>query len=117
MDKSDLERVKHMKRYCVDIAATVARFGNSFESFIADIDFFNSVSMSIMQIGELSVGLSDEFKDSTREQMPWGMMKGMKNRFAHVYATMDKDDIWETATRDIPVLLRFCERVIEKAQR
>ena len=39
MDKSDLERVKHMKRYCADIAATVARFGNSFESFTADIDF------------------------------------------------------------------------------
>jgi len=115
MDKRDLERIRHIKRYCEDIAATIQRFGNSYDVFIRDIDFCNSISMSIMQIGELSGGLSDEFKDATRVQMPWGLIKGMRNRFAHVYATMEKDDIWETATRDIPNLLSFCESVIESA--
>ena len=114
MDKGDIERVKHIKLYCDDIAETINRFGNSFDTFSTDKDFFNSISMSIMQIGELSVGLSDKFKDDTQTQMPWGLMKGMRNRFAHVYATMDKSDIWETATKDIPNLLSFCERIIEK---
>jgi uncharacterized protein with HEPN domain len=70
--------------------------------------------MSIMQIGELAGGLSDEFKDKTRVQMPWGLMKGMRNHFAHGYATMEKSDVWETATKDIPNLLLFCCRVIEE---
>lgn len=114
MDKGDMERIKHMKQYCDDIAAAINRFGDSFEAFSIDTDFYNSISMSIMQIGELSGGLSDGFKETTREQMPWGLIKGMRNHFAHGYATMDKSDIWETATKDIPNLLRFCERVIEK---
>jgi uncharacterized protein with HEPN domain len=114
MGKGDLERIKHMKRYCEDIAMTVNRFGDSYEAFTRDIDFYNSVSMSLMQIGELSIGLSDEFRDATREQMSWGLMRGMRNRFAHTYDTMDRSDIWETATKDIPNLLGFCEKVIEK---
>ena len=115
MDRGDLERIKYMKRYCEDITATIKRFGNSHDIFVRDIDFCNSISMSIMQIGELSAGLSEEFRDSTRMQMPWGLIKGMRNRFAHVYATMEKDDIWETATKDIPNMLRFCVGIIHKA--
>ncbi len=115
MDKGDLDRIRHMKRYCEDIATAIERFGNTYDIFANDIDFCNSVSMSIMQIGELSAGLSDEFKTETRSQMPWGLMRGMRNRFAHAYATMGKDDIWETATQDIPNLFHFCNGVIEKA--
>jgi uncharacterized protein with HEPN domain len=103
-----------MKRYCDDIAAAVKRFGDSFDVFAQDTDFYNSVSMSIMQIGELSGGLSDEFRDMTRVQMPWGLIKGMRNHFAHSYTAMDKRDIWETTIKDIPNLLRFCEWIIEK---
>jgi len=115
MDKGDLDRLKHMKRYCEDIGFTVNRFGNTFDVFSSDIDYYNSVSMSIMQIGELANGLSEGFRESTREQMPWGLIIGMRNHFAHGYATMDKSDIWETAEKDIPVLLEFCDRTIEKS--
>jgi len=115
MDKGDYNRIKHIQRYCEDISGTIQRFGDSFEIFSQDIDFYNSVSMSIMQIGELSVGLSDGFKDSTKTQMPWGQIKGMRNHFAHGYATMDKSDIWETATKDIPRMSIFCETILEKS--
>jgi uncharacterized protein with HEPN domain len=116
LDRGDLDRIRHIRRYCEDIAKTIERFGRSFEHFTKDIDFCNSVSMSILQIGELSAGLSDDFKAATRSQMPWGLMRGMRNRFAHAYATMEKDDIWETATQDIPNLLRFCKDIIAKAE-
>ena len=42
--------------------------------------------MKIMQIGELAGGLSDGFKDRTTEQIQWGMIRGMRNLFAHTYA-------------------------------
>lgn len=116
MDSGDLNRIRHIKRYCEDIAGTINRFGDSYDKFSQDIDYYNSISMSIMQIGELSGGLSDEFKDATRTQMPWGMMKGMRNHFAHGYATMEKTDIWETAIKDIPNLLLFCNDIIQKEQ-
>lgn len=31
------------------------------------------------------------------------------NHFAHGYATMEKNDIWETATKDIPNLQNFAK--------
>jgi len=112
MDKNDIERIKYIKRYCMDIDTTIKRFGESFELFANDIDYYNSISMSIMQIGEHSVNLSDSFKNGTRKFIPWGLIKGMRNHFAHGYATMEKSDIWETATADIPNLLIFCDEVI-----
>jgi len=116
MDKGDIERIMHIKRYCEDIAGTIKRFGDSYDTFTRDIDYFNSISMSIMQIGELLLGLSDKFKNATQTQMPWSLIKGMRNRFAHVYATMDKSDIWETAINDIPNVLCFCNRIIVYSQ-
>ena len=59
MDNSDIQRVRHIKSYCDDIAKTVSRCGNSYETFSQDTDFFNSISMSLMQIGELSGNLSE----------------------------------------------------------
>jgi len=117
MDNSDIQRVHHIKTYCEDIAAAISRFGDSFDTFQQDRDYFNSVSMSLMQIGELSAGLSDSFKDRTRQQVMWAPMKAMRNMFAHAYAAMNKSVIWETATKDIPVLLNFCNSILDKAAR
>ena len=117
MDRSDLDRIKHIKRYCEDIAGSIDRFGDSFDTFSKDIDFYNSISMSIMQIGELSSGLSDDFRSATRKKIPWGLIKGMRNHFAHGYAAMEKSDIWETALKDIPTLLTFCNTTLDETHR
>jgi uncharacterized protein with HEPN domain len=114
MKDSDVQRIHRMKVYCSKIGESIKRYGDSFDVFSNDWDYYNSVSMSIMQIGEISVGLSAEFKEQTRTQMAWGLVRSMRNMFAHEYASMDKTIIWETATKDIPTLLNFCERVIAK---
>jgi uncharacterized protein with HEPN domain len=105
MDRADLERLLKIIRYCIKISSTIERFGNSFEVFEENYDFFQSVSMSLQQIGELASTLSNSFKDSTRERISWGMIRGMRNRFAHGYDQMNKKQIWETATKDAPILL------------
>ena len=113
MKDRDLQRIQHIANYCEDIARTIQRFGKSQESFFNDLDYRNSISMSIMQIGALSIGLSDEFKDSTQDQMQWGLIRGMRNMFAHTYAMMDKAIVWDVATKDIPGLLRFCQEILK----
>jgi len=62
MNSADIQRIHHIKTYCEDIAETIERFGKDYDPFTRDRDYFNSVSMSMMQIGELSASLSDEFK-------------------------------------------------------
>jgi len=113
MDSPDIQRIRHILLYCEKVAQTVLRYGNDFEVFSADGDYFDSVSMKLLQIGELSAGLSDEFKERTREQMQWGALRGMRNMFAHAYAKMNRETIWEAATLDVPGLQHFCEKILE----
>jgi len=91
------------------------RFGRDFDTFCRDYDYYDAVSMRLMQIGELSAGLTETFWRETGNQVPWMIMKGMRNQFAHAYIAMDKEIIWKTALEDIPVLLRFCENAPEDA--
>ena len=58
MMSPDLQRVKHIRDYCVEVEKTIARYGASFEIFDQDADYQRSVSFCILQIGELSGGLS-----------------------------------------------------------
>jgi len=115
MDRGDYERILHIKTYCIDIADAVKHLESKLDAFLTDIHYANSISMSIMQIGELSIGLSDAFKSETKEKIQWGLVRGMRNMFAHTYAKMDKEVIWDVATSDIPTLLNFCDSIINKA--
>jgi len=87
----------------------VAHYGDSFEIYAADADYQRSVSFSILQIGELSGGLSAEYRQATANRIQWGPMKAMRNLVAHNYGRTDQAIIWEIATVDIPALLQFCE--------
>jgi len=110
----DYQIIFHIMTYCVDIARSIERFGTDYNTFMSDKDYFNSVSMCLMQIGELSGRLSDEFKDSTQNQIPWGLVRNMRHRFAHAYDSMEINTIWETATEDIPHLHSFCKCILNQ---
>lgn len=106
----DLQRIEHIRDYCVEVENTIVRYGNSFETFCQDRDYQKSISFSILQIGELSSHLSLEFRQTTADRVQWGPIKGMRNLVAHNYGNMSRDIIWETASTDIPALKRFCEQ-------
>lgn len=112
----DLQRLEHIRDYCIDIEHTVARCGNSFETFRADLDYQRSISFCILQIGELSGKLSQEFRQNTADHIRWAQIRGMRNLLAHDYGHMSQDVIWETAVTDIPVVRRFCEEQLDAAQ-
>ena len=105
----DLQRIKHIRDYCTEIEKTVTRYGRAFAIFDSDPDYQRSVSFSILQIGELSGGLSQEYRQATADRVQWGPIKGMRNLVAHNYGSMSREIIWETATTDIPALKRLCE--------
>lgn len=79
MKSPDLQRLAHIRDYCLEIEKTINRYGRSFDAFDQDADYQRSVSFSILQIGELSGGLSPEFRAKTADRIQWGPMKGMRN--------------------------------------
>lgn len=95
-------------QYSEEIQATVERFSATRESFAADHVVKNVVAMCILQIGELSGRLTDEFKE-THKDVPWREIKAMRNIAAHNYGEMDIDILWETALYDIPELKKIAK--------
>ena len=108
----DAQILAHILEYCNRIGKTLSRFGRSFDIFLEDQDYIDSVSMNLLQIGELAGKFSDAYVQKTKPQMDWRAIKNMRNMFAHDYGSMDKDHIWQTATEDVPALKAYCERAL-----
>ena len=114
LQAKDYNILKQIVRYCEKIKTTVERFGADFESFVCDPDYVDSVSMNILQIGELAGVLSSEYTTSTKSKMNWRAIKGMRNILAHDYGSMDMERTWYTATVDVPELKAYCEKELRQ---
>ena len=100
MAKSNKSILEHILSYCNEIQTTILRFGDDLDTFFNDIDYRKSVSLSILQIGELAGKLSDEYRESTVE-MPWRQIRGLRNIVAHSYGEVDFEMIFGIAHDDI----------------
>lgn len=89
MSPRDEQRLKKVVEYCQRIGRTVSRYGNSLDQFQKDEDYQQSICFSILQIGELVNGISDESKAATGKDMPWHQIRGMRNIVAHGYGSID----------------------------
>ena len=105
----DLQRIEHIRDYCLRVGKMILRYGDSFDIFKADMDFQQSVAFSVLQIGELCNGLSEEYRKLTGEDVEWNAIRGLRNIVAHTYGSIKLDILWDTAATDIPALKEFCE--------
>ena len=111
MDKN-IGIIKHIIEHIENLLNTQKRFGNDFESFLSDKDYFNSVCMSLLQIGELSRHLSTEFV-ATHNDIPWKSIVGLRNVVVHGYGQLDMETVWATITEDILKLHEKCKAIID----
>lgn len=73
----------------------------------------NSVTMPILQIGELSKMLSAEFLNKYTI-IPWKMIMRMRDIVAHHYGTLDYEIVWNTSVSDIPELYLGIEEILKR---
>lgn len=111
MTSRECEIPQHIRLCCQEINETVARFGDSLELLQADLDYRKSIAMSVLQIGELSTHLSDEFR-LEYPSIPWKDIRGMRNVVAHHYGKMDETLLFEIVHQDIPELELFLEKLL-----
>ena len=114
-DNRDICIIEKMKKYCDEIEEAHNKFGMSHELFLTDAVYRNAVSLCIMQIGELSNHLSEDFKKD-HSYIPWKEIRGMRNVVAHEYGSIDAEIVWETATESISEIKKFCQDILEKNQ-
>ncbi len=106
--QADYDIIRHILRYCENIEGLLTRFGRALNVFKADSAYRDAISMNILQIGELTGHLSEEYRTETADRIPWRAIKSMRNLFAHSYGNMNIETIWLTATESIPELKAFC---------
>lgn len=111
MNSREYNILNHILRYCQEINETANRFGKSFESFSQDRDYKNSIALSVLQIGELSTHLSEDFK-AAYPDIPWRDIRGMRNIVAHHYGKLDEGILFEILQNNIPELERMVGAVL-----
>ncbi|MBR3767856.1 MAG: DUF86 domain-containing protein [Clostridia bacterium] len=65
----------------------------------------------MLQIGELSIKLSEEFKEEN-DHIPWRAIRGMRNIVAHEYGHVDIEILWQTSGASVEQLKEFCQKII-----
>jgi uncharacterized protein with HEPN domain len=72
----------------------------------------DAVSYRIGIIGEAARDLSSE----TTELIPldWRGIRGMRNRLFHGYREVDLNDLWKTASTDLPHLLQVLRKLLQR---
>jgi len=62
-------------------------------------------------IGEAAANISPVFSEQL-DDIPWGLIVGMRNRLVHVYFNIDLDVVWQTVDEDLPQLVRAIEPIL-----
>jgi uncharacterized protein with HEPN domain len=77
--------------------------GMTFESFASDIKTQSAVLHQLLIMGEAAKRLSDSLR-SRHPSIPWAEIAGMRDRLIHGYDNVDLQEVWDTATIDVPSL-------------
>ena len=102
--------LKNIVEHCIRIEETIDNVSE--EKFYQDKGLEDIVCFNILQIGELTKHLSNDFI-SNYPGMPWNKIMGMRDRIAHGYGTIKMDRVWATATIDIIPLHKYCLEVLD----
>lgn len=95
---------KVLEKICKEVDVGIKILGDiEFDEFIANEITKRAVCMTVINIGELVKGISDE----TRTKYPkilWKQIAGMRDIAAHKYATIDMNDVYDTVKNNFPEL-------------
>lgn len=85
----------------------------SYEEFMHNELVNSAISMKFIQISENSKKLPLEFIEKY-EFIPWNKISGLRNRIVHDYGNIQLDIIYDTATKDIPILLDQINEILDE---
>ena len=95
------ERVQDILDAIAEIQSFVA--GMDFDRFRDDAKTLKAVGADLIIIGEATNHVPAEVQ-STAADVPWHLMRAMRNRIVHVYFEMDPAILWDIVQQDLPAL-------------
>lgn len=101
----DRLRIAHILKAAAQITRIVSLPKEKALAVQANCD---SLCYNFILIGEAAAAVSADFKDAHPE-VPWAVMKQMRNILVHEYMQTNMDIVWSTAIRNVPDLVRQLE--------
>jgi len=97
----------------LEASRRVARFVRDMDedAFRSDEKTVSAVLHQLLVVGEAAKRLSSGFRDSHSE-IPWKSIAGMRDVLIHAYDTVDLDEVWRTATEEIPRLREVLSKLV-----
>ncbi|MGN2391024.1 HepT-like ribonuclease domain-containing protein [Pelomicrobium sp. G1] len=87
--------------------------GMPYDQFRSDAKTLKAVEADLMIIGEAAGHIPDDVQQANPE-VPWHLMRAMRNRIVHVYFDIDPRILWDTIQQDLPLLEKAIKKLLEK---
>jgi uncharacterized protein with HEPN domain len=85
----------------------------NFDEFASDFMVVEACLYNIQVIGEAITKIPDDIKKS-EIQIPWTLIKGMRNRLIHEYFGTDLQIVWNVIRKEIPSLKPKFQEIYER---
>lgn len=107
-DETTLLDIAEAARLVVSFVQDVSK-----AAFLDDYKTQSAVLYQLIVMGEAVKRLSGEFRVQHTE-IPWSLITGMRDHLIHGYDIVDWDEVWKTATSDVPDLLIKVEPLLPR---
>ncbi|CEF57462.1 hypothetical protein AGA_1P160 (plasmid) [Acetobacter ghanensis] len=107
----------HMRDAQADAVSFIGTMSR--EEFLQDRRTQQAVVMSLIIIGEAASKIINAWPEikHTYPDIPWGAMRGMRNRIAHGYFAVDYGMVWDTVRDALPALGQQLDLLLKEIQR
>jgi uncharacterized protein with HEPN domain len=103
MGDKNIENIKRIIGYTAKIQSYCKGLGK--EDFLADDKVVEACVFNLIQIGESTSSLDDDFM-AAHSSIPWSKIRGLRNRIVHDYGSVDFLLIWDIINSDLGDLIR-----------
>ncbi|HMI62395.1 MAG TPA: DUF86 domain-containing protein [Puia sp.] len=97
---------------CIDHVTTYTA-SLSFDDFTSNFMVIEACLYNIQIIGEAVAQLPDDVKNNN-PNVPWSLIKGMRNRLIHEYFGADLPVVWNVIKNDLPTFKSNLQSIHEK---
>jgi uncharacterized protein with HEPN domain len=99
----------------LDAVAEIKAFtqGIAFDAFRYDAKTMRAVELDFIIIGEAASHIPEEV-ERAHPEVPWHLMRAMRNRLVHAYFSVDPQIVWDTIYHDLPPLVPLLEALVRE---